>query len=73
MKAGYHVPRKSDHQKHRSKSKSKSSQKGKKREVSPTFMDNDLYFTDIVLIGLDSIDADLKGPDDVMNPFYFDK
>jgi hypothetical protein len=30
-------------------------------------------FTDTVLMGLDSIDADLNRPDDVMNPFDFDK
>ncbi len=36
-------------------------------------MDDDLNFTDTVSMGLDSIDADLKGPDDVTNPFNFDK
>jgi hypothetical protein len=40
------------------------SQKGKKREMPPTFLDNDLGFTDTVLMGLDSMDdAALKGPD----------
>ncbi len=51
----------------------KSSQKGKKKETFPSFLDNDLYFTDTVLMGLSSIDADLKRPDDVTNPFDFDK
>ncbi len=71
MRAGCCVPCKSDHQQHRSKSKS--SQKGKKKEMSPTFLDNELNFTDTVLLGLDSIDADLKGPDDIMNQFDFDR
>jgi hypothetical protein len=57
MKAGSHVPRKSDHRQHRTKSQS---QKGKKGETSPTFLDDDLNFTDTVLMGLDSMDADLK-------------
>ncbi len=65
------MPRKSDHRQHRSKSKL--SQRGKKREASPTLMEDDLNFADIILMGLDSIDADLKGPDDVTNPFDFDK
>jgi hypothetical protein len=69
MKVGGHMPRKSDHQQHRSKSKS--SQKGKKEEASSTFMDNDLDFTDTVLIGLDSLEADLKEPKDITNPFDF--
>jgi hypothetical protein len=70
MKAGCHVPCKSDHQ--RQRSKFQSSQKGKKREMPPTFLDNDLDFTDTVLMGLDSMDdAVLKGPDDVTNPFDF--
>ncbi len=68
MKAGCHVPRKSDHQGQRSKSQL--SQKEKKGETPPTFLDNDLYFTGTVLMGLDSIDdAVLKGPNDVTNPF----
>ena len=36
-------------------------------------MDGDLNFADTVLMVLDSIDADLKGPDEVTNPFNFDK
>jgi hypothetical protein len=70
MKAGCHVPCKSDHQ--RQRSKSKLSQKDKKGEMPPTFLDNDLDFTDTGLMGLDSIDdVVLKGPDDVTNPFDF--
>jgi hypothetical protein len=42
----------------------------KKKEKSPTFLDNDLDFTDAVLMGLESIDdAVLNGRDDVTNPF----
>ncbi len=71
MKAGCcGVPCKSDHQQHRSKSKL--SQKGEKKEMFPTFLDDKLDFTDTVLMGLDSIDADLKRPDDITNPFNFD-
>jgi hypothetical protein len=44
-----------------------------KIEVSPTFMDDVIDITDTILLGLDSIDADLKGPDEVTNPFNFDK
>ncbi len=40
--------------------------------MPPTFLDNDLDFMDTVLMGLNSIDADLDGPDDVTNPFSFD-
>jgi hypothetical protein len=58
LKAGCHVSHKSAHRQHRSKSKS--SQRGKQREASPTFMDNNLDFTDTILMGLDSIDADLS-------------
>jgi hypothetical protein len=36
-------------------------------------MDNNLDFTDTILMELDSIDEDLKGPDDIMNLFDFDK
>jgi hypothetical protein len=69
-KAGCHVPCKSDHQGQRSKFQS--SQKDKKRETPPNFLDDDLDFTDTVLMGLDSMDeAVLKGPDDVTNPFNF--
>jgi hypothetical protein len=71
MKAGSHVPRKSDHQQHGAKVQL--SQKCKKGETPPTFLDNDLGFMDTVLMGLDSIDADLNRPDDVTNPFDFDK
>jgi hypothetical protein len=67
MKAGCHVPCKSDHR--RQRTKSQSSQKGKKGETPPTFLDNDLNFMDTVLMGLKSMDAVLKGPDDVTNPF----
>jgi hypothetical protein len=52
--------------------KVQSSQKGKKGETLPTFLDNYLNFTDTVLMGLDSMDADLNKPDDVTNPFDFD-
>jgi hypothetical protein len=69
MKAGSHVPCKSDHRQQRTKSQL--SQKGKKGETPPTFLDNDLNFTDTVLMGLNSIDADLKRPDNVTNPFDF--
>ena len=68
MKAGSHVPRKSDHQQQRTKSQL--SQKGKKGEVPPTFLDNDLNFMDTILMGLDSMDADLDRPDDITNPFH---
>jgi hypothetical protein len=50
MKAGCHVPCKSDHL--RQRSKFQSSQKGKKRETPPTFLEDDLNFTDTVLMGL---------------------
>ena len=70
MKAGGHVSRKSDHRQHGAKAQS--SQKGKKGEMPPTFLDDDLDFTDTILMGLDSIDADLNRPDDVTNPFDFD-
>ncbi len=69
MKARRHVPCKSDHW--WQSTTSQSNQKGKKGETSPTFLDNDLNFTDTLLMGLDSMDADLKGPDDVVNPFDF--
>ncbi len=69
MKAGSHVPCKSDHQQH--KTKSQLSQKGKKGERPPTFLDNDLNFTETILMGLISIDADLNRPDDATNPFDF--
>ena len=69
MKAGSHVPCKSDHQQHRTKSQL--SQKGKKGEMPPTFLDDDLDFMDTILMGLDSIDADLDRPDDATNLFNF--
>ncbi len=66
MKAGRHVPCKSD--------QSQLVQKEKKGEKSPTFLDDDLDFTDTVLMGLDSInDAVLNGRNDVMNLFDFSK
>jgi hypothetical protein len=70
MKAGSHVSCKSDHQQHGTKAQL--SQKGKKGETPPTFLDDDLDFMDTVLMGLNSKDADLNRPDDVMNPFNFD-
>ncbi len=36
-------------------------------------MDNNLDSTDTILMGLNSIDADPKGPDDITNLFDFDK
>jgi hypothetical protein len=69
MKAGSHVPCKSDHQQQRTKSQS--SQEGKKEEMPPTFLDDDLDFTDTVLMGLDSMIADLDRPDGVTNLFDF--
>ncbi len=69
MKAGGHVLCKFDHRQHGAKAQS--SQKGKKGETPPTFLDDDLDFTDTVLMELDSIDADLNRPNDVTNPFNF--
>jgi hypothetical protein len=72
MKASSHVPRKFDYP--RQKNTSQTSQKEKKGEKSPTFLDDDLDFTDAVLMGLDSInDAVLNGHDDVTNPFNISK
>jgi hypothetical protein len=71
LKAGSHGPCKSDHQQHRGKSNS--SQKGKKGEASPTFMDEDLNFMDAILMGFNSMNADFNRPDDVTNPFDFSK
>jgi hypothetical protein len=34
-------------------------------------MDKDLDFMDTIVMGLDSMDAELSRPDDVMNPFNF--
>jgi hypothetical protein len=70
LKAGSHVPHKSDHRQHRTKSQL--SQKGKKGEMPSTFLGNDLNFMDTVLMGLNSIDADLDRADDITNPFDFD-
>ena len=69
LKAGSHVPCKSDYQQHRGRSES--SQKGKKGEASPTFMDDNLDFTDAILMGLHSLNADLSRPDTVTIPFNF--
>ncbi len=66
LKAGSHVPCKSDH-----RHKSQLSQKSKKGETPPTSLDNDLDYRDTVLMGLDSMDADLNRPDNIMNPFNF--
>ncbi len=66
MKAGRHVPHKSD--------QSQSIQKEKKGEKSPTFLGNDLNITDTLLMGLDSInDAVLNGRNDITNLFDFSK
>jgi hypothetical protein len=69
LKSGSHVPCKSDHQQHRGKSHL--SQKAKKGEMSPIFMDNNLNFTDAISMRLNSMDADLNWPDDIKNPFNF--
>jgi hypothetical protein len=48
------------------------SQKGKKGDAPPTYIDNDLNFMDTaILMGLNSMDADHSRPDDVMNKFDF--
>ncbi len=65
LKAGSHV----HCRQHRGNSQS--SQKGKKGDASPTFMDDDLDFTDAILMGLNSMDADLKKTDDITNLFDF--
>jgi hypothetical protein len=69
MKAGSHVPRKSDHRQQRTKFQS--SQERKKGETPCTFLDDDLDFTDTIIMGLDSMDADLDRPDNVTNLFNF--
>ncbi len=71
MKAGRHVPCKSDHQQHGTRAQS--SQKGKKGKMPPIFLDDDLDFMDTVLMGLDSINTDLDRPDDITNAFDFYK
>ena len=70
MKASSHVPCKSDHWQHGAKAQL--SQKGKNGETPPTFLDDEVDFTDTILMGLDSMDADLNRSDDVTNPFGFD-
>ncbi len=70
IKVGSHVPCKSDNQQHGAKAQL--SQKGKKGETPPTFLDDDLDITNTVLMKLNSMDADLNRPDDVTNPFDFD-
>jgi hypothetical protein len=70
MKASSHAPCKYDHRQHGAKDQL--SQKGKKGEMPRTFLDNDLDFTDTILMGLNSMDADLNRADDVTNPFDFD-
>jgi hypothetical protein len=69
LKAGSHVPCKSDHRQDRGKSQL--SQKGKKGETSLIFMDDDLGFEDAIIMRLDSMDADLNRSDDLTNPFDF--
>jgi hypothetical protein len=72
MKASGHVPCKSDYP--RQQRESQKGHKEKKGEKSPTFLDEDLDFTDAILMGLDSIDnAVLNGCNDVTNPFNFSK
>jgi hypothetical protein len=72
MKASGHVPRKSDYP--RQQCESQKGHKEKKREKSPTFLDDDLDFTNAILMGLESIDdAVLNGCNDVTNPFDFSK
>jgi hypothetical protein len=66
MKASGHVPRKSDYP--RQQREPQTGHKEKKGEKSPTFLDDDLDFTDTVLMGLESID---DTGDDVTNPFNF--
>jgi hypothetical protein len=46
--------------------------RAKKEKTPPTFLDDDFNFTDTILMGLDSIDADLNRPDDITNTFDFD-
>jgi hypothetical protein len=68
MKASGHVPRKSDYP--RQQREPQTVRKEKKGEKSPTFLDDDLDFTDAILIGLESID---DAGDDITNPFDFSK
>ncbi len=70
--ASGHVPCKSDYP--RQQRESQKVHKEKKREKSPTFLDDDLDFTNAVLMGLETINnAVLNGSDDVTNPFDFSK
>jgi hypothetical protein len=68
MKARGHVPRKSDYP--RQQREPQTGCKEKKGEKSLTFLDDDLDFTDAVLMRLQSID---DAVDDVTNPFNFSK
>ncbi len=49
------------------------SKEQKERDVSFILGQRSLIYTDTVLKGLNSIDADLNRPDDITNPFDFDK
>ena len=73
LKAGSHVPHKSGCQ-HWMKS-IKPVVNPNLEEMHPTFLDDDLNFgnnfADTLLMGLDSLDADLNDPDDVTNLFDF--
>jgi hypothetical protein len=68
IKASGHAPCKSDYpcQQH----EPQTGRKEKKGEKSPTFLDDDLDFTDAILMGLESIDDAVN---DVTNPFDFSK
>ncbi len=68
MKASGHVPRKSDYP--RQQHEPQTGRKEKKGEKSPTFLDDDLDFTDAILTGLESID---DAGNDVTNLFDFSK
>ncbi len=68
MKASGHVPHKSDCP--RQQREPQTGCKEKKGEKSPTFLDDDLDFTDTILMGLESID---NAGDDVTNSFDFSK
>jgi hypothetical protein len=68
MKASGHVPRKSDYL--CQQREPQTGRKEKKGETSPTFLDDNLDFTDAILMGLESIN---DAVDDVTNPFDFSK
>jgi hypothetical protein len=68
MKASGHVPRKSDYP--HQQCEPQTGHKEKKGEKSPTFLDNDLDFTDAVLMGLESIN---NAVNDITNLFDFSK